>query len=285
MGAASVSAMERDAATRDRLVAFELGLDRSTCDEVVETEWGAVFRTPSLPEVWDASWIALKRPGIGAVEAAALADEALAGFAHRTVVPLGEADGRRLATEIGRLPGWEAERVEYMTWGPNPTRRSSFVRRTRCKGRTPGGESPARETTLDEILSLRRRIHRELLPPGVAAPDRVAEELLELDRRYAAAAGDRWFVAPADGEPAAACKLLAGARIRQVEDVATLEAHRGLGLAQAVVGAAIAAARSAGSELIYLTADADDWPRLMYEKLGFRTVGELSVLRRNPGLR
>ncbi|HET7573500.1 MAG TPA: GNAT family N-acetyltransferase, partial [Solirubrobacterales bacterium] len=144
------------------------------------------------------------------------------------------------------------------------------------------GVPAAQQATLAEILPLRRAIHRELLPVGVAEPDRVAEELIELDRRYAAAAGDRWFVAPAAGEPAAACKLLAGEGIAQVEDVATLAARRGRGLAQAVVRAALDAARAEEPELVFLTADADDWPRLMYEKVGFRAVGQLSVLRRNP---
>jgi GNAT superfamily N-acetyltransferase len=266
---------------RDRLLAFELQLDRATCDEVRATGWGTTFLTPSLPEVWDASWIALKRPGLGK-EALALVDEALADFGHRTVVPLGEADGRRLAAELGRLPGWKAERVLYMTWAPEQLRRSSFSGDMPGKGRTPDANARARETALAEILPLRRQIHRELLPPGVAEPDRVVEELIELDRRYATVAGDRWFVAPAEREPAAACKLLAGEGIRQVEDVATLKAQRGRGLAQAVVGAAIDAARAEEPELIYLTADADDWPRLMYGKLGFRAVGELTVLRRNP---
>ena len=274
--------MSAERSIRDRLLAFELELDRATCDEVRTTDWGTIFLTPSLPEVWDASWIALERPGLAVDEALALADEALAGFAHRTIVPLGEADGRRLATELGRLPGWKAERVLYMTWAPDQLRRSSFSGGMPGKGRTPDASARARETTLAEILPLRRQINRELLPPEVADPDRVAEELIELDRRYAAVAGDRWFVAPAAGEPAAACKLLAGDGIRQVEDVATLEAQRGRGLAQAIVGAAIDAARAEAPELIYLTADAEDWPRQMYGKLGFRAIGQLSVLRRDP---
>lgn len=100
-----------------------------------------------------------------------------------------------------------------------------------------------------------------------------------MDRRFAAAAGDRWFLAPSR-DPASACCLLAGDGIGQVESVATLPAARGRGLAQAAILAAVAASQEAGHRATFLGADADDWPRLMYEKLGFETCGTMHVLRR-----
>jgi hypothetical protein len=48
-----------------------------------------------------------------------------------------------------------------------------------------------------------------------------------------------------------------------------------------VVLAAIAASR-AENEVTFIVADADDWPRLLYEKLGFSSVGNLHALRRKP---
>ena len=67
-----------------------------------------------------------------------------------------------------------------------------------------------------------------------------------------------------------------------LEEVATLESERGKGLAQSVMLAALEAAQALEPELIFLSADADDWPKLMYERLGFETVGTLHVARRNP---
>lgn len=46
--------------------------------------------------------------------------------------------------------------------------------------------------------------------------------------------------------------------------------------------AATAASRRAGHEVTFLAADAADWPRLMYTKLGYAPAGELVVLRRFP---
>ena len=54
------------------------------------------------------------------------------------------------------------------------------------------------------------------------------------------------------------------------------------GHAKAIVLAAVAAAQAAGDATIFLTADAADWPQLMYAKLGFEEVGDLTILRRRP---
>jgi GNAT superfamily N-acetyltransferase len=256
-----------EAKTRDLLLEFELALDADTCDELVEEDWGRAYLCPSLPLVWDASWLAIEEPGMTVDELVRLADRVLggAGFAHRTVVVIDEAEGRRLLGEAAPPPGWEVELVEYMLW-------------TAESGRGP--LSAVAETTLAEILPLRRDLIHSWLPESEADPDRTVEQLLEMDRRFGEAAGDRWFVTPATA-PAAGCRLLERGGIGQVEEVATARPARGRGLAQAVVLAAIAASR-AENEVTFIVADADDWPRLLYEKLGFSTVGNLHVLRRKP---
>ena len=37
-----------------------------------------------------------------------------------------------------------------------------------------------------------------------------------------------------------------------------------------------------GDTTIFLTAEAADWPQLFYARLGFETVGEITILRRRP---
>jgi ribosomal protein S18 acetylase RimI-like enzyme len=251
---------------RDELLEFELSLDLKISDEVIAHDWGRVFLCPTLPLVWDLNWVLLEREGMRADEVIAVADEALAAFDHRAVAIRGEADGERLAKEFEDVPGWEVETTIYMLW----------------RGDTePRGTSEVRETPLAGCEALRRELIHAGLSEEEAGGDREAttEQLLEMDRRFAAASGDRWFVAPPE-EPASACCLLSGDGIGQVETVGTLAAARGRGLAQATVLAAAKASREAGHRVTFLSADADDWPRRMYEKLGFETGGTMHVLRR-----
>jgi hypothetical protein len=132
-----------------------------------------------------------------------------------------------------------------------------------------------------EIEDLRRRIIRDDLAVLGQDNDVVVEQLLEWDRRIGEVDGDRWFVAPAD-EPASACRLLARDGIGQVEDVGTLAESRNRGLARAITLAAARASKRDGNELTYLGALANDWPRLLYAKLGFDELGGAYDFKRKP---
>src|SRR6476659_3131646 len=251
---------------RDQLLEFELALDRLSNEEVVEYEWGAAFLSPALPLAWDANWALVERAGMTAAEVAAAAEESLGACAHRAVAIRDEAEGERLAPEIAALPGWEVERNLYMLLREGAEAEA-------------GGE--ALETPLAGCEDLRRELIRGEFLAGADDLEKTVEQLLEMGRRTGDAGGDRWFVAP-PGEPAAACCLLSGGDLGQVEDVGTLASARGRGLAKAVIRAAIAASRASGHRHTFIVADADDWPRLLYEKLGFEACGVLYVFRRPP---
>jgi ribosomal protein S18 acetylase RimI-like enzyme len=278
--------MEGDATSdRDRLLAFELALDEEVCDEVHRESWGRLFLTPSTPLIWDANWVAIEAVGLSLDQIVAIADDALGGegLGHRTIGLLGEADGKRLGEEVevdaAKWPRWEVERTRYMLWRggevePPPARSQNWSDSDqKCE------RASVREVRLAEIADLRKAIIAESMPAGGDGPEAV-DQLFELDRRYGVPGGDRWFVAPAAGEPMSACRLLRADGIGQVEEVGTLTPARERGYAKAVVTAAIAAAQAAGDQTIFLTAAADDWPQLFYARLGFETIGELTVLRR-----
>jgi GNAT superfamily N-acetyltransferase len=251
---------------RDRLLEFELTLDRRASEEVVEYPWGTAFLSPALPLAWDANWALVEGTGRSAAEVIAAAEESLAAYEHRAIAFRDEAEGARLAPEIAATPGWEAEEDLYM-----------LLR----------GESEAPpvgdvlETPLSGCEGLRRELIHGELPPDLDNLEETADQLLEMSRRFSGAGGDRWFAAPRS-EPASACCLLADDELGQVEDVGTLASARGRGLAQAAIRAAISASRAAGHGNTFIVADADDWPRLLYEKLGFEACGVLHVLRRAP---
>jgi GNAT superfamily N-acetyltransferase len=67
--------------------------------------------------------------------------------------------------------------------------------------------------------------------------------------------------------------LVDGARVAMLEQVGTLPDHRERGLANAVGSAAVASAEEWGANLITVRADADDWPQLLYSRLGFEPMG------------
>jgi predicted N-acetyltransferase YhbS len=251
---------------RDELLDFELSLDRRSNEEIVEYDWGRAFLSPRLPHAWDANWALVERSGMTAAEVVGAADEGLAACAHRAVAIRDESEGERLAAEVAAIPGWEVERNLYMLW-----REDVDIE--------PGGD--VLETPLAGCEDLRRELIRAEFSPDMANLEETADQLLEMGRRTGEAGGDRWFVAPAQN-PAAACCLLSAGEIGQVEDVGTLASARGQGLAQGVIRAAIAASREAGHSHTFIVADADDWPRLLYEKLGFETCGVLHVFRRPP---
>jgi ribosomal protein S18 acetylase RimI-like enzyme len=112
--------------------------------------------------------------------------------------------------------------------------------------------------------------------PYATAPE-VVRQLVDRMERLRAAATVRHFAVPApDGAGFAAyCHLFLGAApgCAQVEEVATFEEWRGRGFARAVVLAAVDAARAAGADCTWLYADAEDWPKELYRKLGFDEVG------------
>jgi GNAT superfamily N-acetyltransferase len=252
---------------RDRLLEFELALDQRANEEVVKYGWGRAFLSPTLPLAWDANWALIERAGLTATEVIAAGDESLAACEHRAIAISDEAEGARLAPEIAAIPGWESEENLYMLW------------RSGDGNLEPGAE--VLETPLSGCEELRRELIRGEFPPDLDKPEETADQLLEMGRRTGSAGGDRWFVAP-PAQPASACCLLSGEGIGQVEDVGTLSSARGQGMAQAVIKAALAASRETGHEHTFIVADADDWPRLLYEKLGFEPCGVLHVLRRSP---
>jgi ribosomal protein S18 acetylase RimI-like enzyme len=251
-----------------RLLELEIERDAEITERIDRYEWGRAFLSPAIHLVWDANWILIERVGMKATEVVQAADEAIgsAGMHHRTAITLDPEDGARLAPPLEGL-GWSVERGVYMVWRQAPDRE-------------PGVEVAERHQS--EIEGLRRRLMRPSLHPVGVESDETIEQLLEWDRRIGAADGDRWFVAPANGDPASACRLLVRDGIGQVEDVGTLEEARGRGLARAVTLAAARASEAEGNELTYLGALANDWPRLLYSKLGFEEVGYAYEFRRKP---
>jgi GNAT superfamily N-acetyltransferase len=193
-------------------------------------------------------------PDVDAAAVAAELDRRYEGLGHRRVVIDDDATGRRLADGLGDL-GFACAPELVMTLSAPRDRESP-----------PG---MAREVTPDEL----RAVERAFMQAEGRTDDLIEELLAMRGELWQARPGTRWFVAEAGGRAGASATLYSDGVVAQVEDVGTLPDLRGGGLGRAVVSAAVDAAVAAGHELVFLTADADDWPQRLYAKLGFREAG------------
>jgi GNAT superfamily N-acetyltransferase len=249
---------------RDRAVEFVLARHAAAADRVESWEGGRALLAPALPDLWDANHLILdSRDRFGAADLAALAGHILGrgGARHRAVVVPSEGEGRRLAPGFADL-GWDRDRLVLMALRGVPRPR-------------PGGPDATEQAP--EALSALRREMVMLEPWGSAG---VAAQLEEHQQRLRRALASRCFAAPADDRPAASCELFSADGVAEVADVGTLPEHRRRGLATAAVVAAARAARAGGADLVIVTADADDWPRQLYSRLGFEPLGLVERFRR-----
>src|SRR5690349_8103559 len=171
-----------------RLVEYELDRQRRSSERVEEFDWGRLILNPSTSALWSDNFIEVGTPQLGAERLAGLADELLGAneIKHRYVVPSDPSRGDELAAGFLEL-GWQLNRFLYMV----------LARQTR---RAPHG---TREVARQAIASIR-------LAVAEANPDLTREAIAQRplrDGRLDAVANGRWFSAPADGGPQAACVL------------------------------------------------------------------------------
>jgi ribosomal protein S18 acetylase RimI-like enzyme len=229
----------------------------------VRTAHGTAFFLDPHPNIWDRNLIAVDTPGAPFGALAAEAEDVQRELPHRMLVVDGDADDHEADA---RAAGWSVERHIAMV------------------ARQPPDEAtvhhPVREVGGAALADARRR--------GVAGeawarrdPESI-EAVLAVDARLREVVAERGFASFASGEVASVAYLYCddAGEIGQVEDVLTVPAHRGRGHARAVVLTALAASREAGHQLTFLWADEDDWPKVLYRKLGFEVVGRRWRFRR-----
>jgi ribosomal protein S18 acetylase RimI-like enzyme len=129
--------------------------------------------------------------------------------------------------------------------------------------------SRVREVSEPELREARRRV---LADEPWANPE-VLEQIFGAKALIGERVRTRFFAVELDGEVVSYADLYLDGAEAQVEDVGTVPEHRNAGHASAVVLGAIAEARRAGAEFVCLVADAHDWPKELYRRLGFDEVG------------
>jgi RimJ/RimL family protein N-acetyltransferase/predicted GNAT family acetyltransferase len=244
----------------DRISAFHRRLQRAAADRTFETPNGTAIISDSIPDVYDANYLSVEAPAVGAAELAAEAAAALETSHHVRVIVEDGAAG--VADDFAAL-GFERSTHLVLEHTAEPDRRVDT--------------SAVREVTLDDLLSPKREA--TLREPWGDAD--IAEQLQASRLLVTQAVPTRFFAALAGEAIAGWCELRRHDGVAQIEDVEVLEEHRGRGLGRAVVQHALDEGLRAG-DLVFLEALADDWPRELYAKLGFTVAGRRDVYTRLP---
>jgi predicted GNAT family acetyltransferase len=241
-----------------RAFAFEDALHDAAVDRVEPIPLGTALFTDSLPVVWSLNFLRIEEQSAAAEEIAAEAErlQGGAGLEHRRVSIEDEAAGRALEPGFIGL-GWKPDVFLFMVPRREPNRTI--------------GTSEVVEVSREDLRPIREAILREWL--GDVNHD-LMRQLSESDRRLATAGKARHFAVVVDGNPVSSTDLFTDGHTAQIEDVGTLPDHRGAGYASAVVMKALEEARAMGHDFIFLIADARDWPKEMYCRLGFDPIGE-----------
>jgi RimJ/RimL family protein N-acetyltransferase/predicted GNAT family acetyltransferase len=243
----------------DRIHEFRAALQSAAAERRVPTAHGTAYFSDSVREVYDLNYLGVEQAA-DASELAAESESVMEPFFHRRVVV--ERDGETVADGFG-AHGWSAVPHVLMAHAREPDRRVDT--------------SSVREVELEDLIGPRHEV--TLAEPW--GDDGIAQLLDDAKRIVMRAVPTRFFAAIVDGEIAAYCELRSDGRVAQIEDVNTVTRYRGRGLGRAIVQHAVDEGRRA-NDVVYLEALADDWPRELYAKLGFDTVGERWLFTRFP---
>jgi ribosomal protein S18 acetylase RimI-like enzyme len=136
---------------------------------------------------------------------------------------------------------------------------------------------PERTADLSRVQELEERAlrpaRRRLMEGYPWAKPEVVKQLFQAKTLIGRRVTARFFGVLVDGEVVSYADLYVDGADAQVEDVGTVPEHRGKGYATAVILEAIEQARAAGADFVFLVADAEDWPKELYGKLGFDELG------------
>ncbi|MEU8395216.1 GNAT family N-acetyltransferase [Nonomuraea sp. NPDC048892] len=281
-------ALDRGSAAADlaRAVAFLHAFARRRAPVVRPVPGGFAVLDDRYPGSYDDNKLIIREaPGEDLERAAELlmaaADEALATRGHRLVC----VDDDRLGTSCApafTAAGWTHETNLVMTFHcPTPTTppptAPQAASQAASQAMSPVGPPPVEVLGLEEVVAVLRRDWRESLPEASDETIDALARRAEARLPGAATVGFRGVRAPG-GEIATRADLYVHGGVAQIESVFTAEPHRGQGYARILMNALLA--EVAEAELIFLLADADDWPRHFYTSLGFEIVGRTHAFLR-----
>jgi GNAT superfamily N-acetyltransferase len=251
----------------ERAVAFETALRKRSAERIIPFRFGHAYFNSAYPRVWDLNAVCVEAhgevdPGEIASDAELLHTDA--GHAHRRVNAIDDEVGASCKPFLTRL-GWESDRLVYMAY--------------RGAGERSTASIPVDEVAVQELRPFRGEIARS---EPWADDEETVGMILDANVLWSEAGSARHFAVRADGTVVSAADLYSDGRTAQVEDVATSPEHRGRGLASAVVLRAVEEALASGHTFVFLIANDGTWPKELYARLGFETIGHTWTFLRKP---
>ena len=244
---------------QERATAWRHAEHEAACDVLEPWEHGTVVRATRYPTYWDLNAVRVERdPGMEAAELAAVADEHLAGAAHRRVDVEVLEVAQRLRPAFEAM-GWKAHQLVWMLHtAPLP----------------PGETATVEAVEYDAVAELREAWHYEDFP-GVPYGDHAAEQ-----REVSMARAVQVFAVMDGGLPVAFAQLEREGDGAEITQVYVRADRRGGGNGTALTRAAILAAGEPAD--LWIIADDEDRPKELYARLGFRPAWRLMEFTRLP---
>jgi ribosomal protein S18 acetylase RimI-like enzyme len=236
----------------ERARAWVHGAQAAVCDLLSPWEHGTVVRATRYPSYFDFNLVRVENDPELSVEALVrVADEALAGLAHRRVSFELAAAAEPLRAGFEAL-GWKVTRLVWMCHaGPAP----------------PDAGPPVEQVPYDAVRDLRRAWHLEDFP-NMDMGDHYLEARDVSMRRHAEV-----FAVLESGAPVAFAQLERDGGAAEITDVYVHPEYRGKGLGTALTQAAIRAGGDVSD--LWIVADDEDRPKQLYARLGFRPAWTL----------
>ncbi len=244
----------------ERIRRFRRSVEHAAAERRVPTAHGVGFFADSVPSVYDANYVSVEDPRVDTAAVAAETDKLMEPFHHRRVI-VDQGDNTTAAALAEH--GYLCTRHIVFAHTREPDRRVDT--------------SMVQEVEFERLVPAR-------IAATVAEPwgdDDIAAQLNDAKRLIMRAVPTRFFAAIVDDRVAAYCEVRSDGGTAQIEDVEAVRAYRGRGLGRAIVQHALDEARRE-HDVVFLEALADDWPRLLYAKLGFDAVGRRDFLTKFP---
>jgi hypothetical protein len=248
-----------------RITAFRMAFARRQAALLTEVPGGVVVLDPAYAASHEQNQLIIDGAPAPA-ELPALADAALGHLPYRRITVLDDAAGAACAPVLN---------------GADYVHDTELVMTHRG-----GAEVPASFAEPVTVPELRPALIRQLCAWMPGAQDEVIYQLADRRTARLRGAGQVRFLAARDEDGAIASwadlYLDRAGGIAQIEDVMTADTRLRRGYADTVLATALY--QAAGYGLVFLLADAGDWPRTWYARRGFTPVGRSHVFTRTEAI-